>query len=73
MNKKMITKRSYLNKLYRVCFLQVDCKELFYRDLPTLDDSLADKLLPGCTTLKEVMNTGFYFQQVIQKKCFLSL
>ncbi|KAG7538015.1 Trigger factor/SurA domain superfamily [Arabidopsis suecica] len=35
----------------------VDCKELFYRDLPTLDDSLADKLLPGCTTLKEVEET----------------
>ncbi|KAF8084734.1 hypothetical protein N665_0705s0022 [Sinapis alba] len=28
--------------------IKVDCKELFYRDLPTLDDSLADKLLPGC-------------------------
>ncbi|CAA7021134.1 unnamed protein product [Microthlaspi erraticum] len=35
----------------------VDCKELFYRDLPTLDDSLADKLLPGCTTLQEVEET----------------
>ncbi|KAL9233676.1 hypothetical protein vseg_008640 [Gypsophila vaccaria] len=32
----------------------VDCKELFYRDLPVLDDSLADKLLPGCSTLAEV-------------------
>ncbi|GLT83603.1 hypothetical protein SLE2022_018810 [Rubroshorea leprosula] len=32
----------------------VECKELFYRDLPELDDSLADKLLPGCTTLKQV-------------------
>ncbi|XP_068645054.1 trigger factor-like protein TIG, Chloroplastic [Aristolochia californica] len=32
----------------------VDCKELFYRDLPALDDSLADKLLPGCCTLNEV-------------------
>ncbi|XP_010545241.1 PREDICTED: trigger factor-like protein TIG, Chloroplastic [Tarenaya hassleriana] len=32
----------------------VECKELFYRDLPPLDDSLAEKLLPGCTTLKEV-------------------
>ncbi|XP_068668865.1 trigger factor-like protein TIG, Chloroplastic [Aristolochia californica] len=32
----------------------VDCKELFYRDLPVLDDSLADKLLPGCSTLNEV-------------------
>lgn len=32
----------------------VACKELFYRDLPKLDDSLADRLLPGCTTLKQV-------------------
>lgn len=32
----------------------VECKELFYRDLPELDDSLADKLLPGCTTLEQV-------------------
>ncbi|CAH8373306.1 unnamed protein product [Eruca vesicaria subsp. sativa] len=48
---------SYLDKLNLFCFLQVDYKELFYRDLPTLDDSLADRFLPGCTTLKEVMNT----------------
>ncbi|KAL7217892.1 hypothetical protein ACSBR2_011175 [Camellia fascicularis] len=34
--------------------LQVECKELFYRDLPELDDSIADKLLPGCTTLEQV-------------------
>ncbi|OAY65701.1 Trigger factor-like protein TIG, Chloroplastic [Ananas comosus] len=32
----------------------VECKELFYRDLPELDDSLAGKLLPGCSTLNEV-------------------
>nr|AKM76838.1 trigger factor type chaperone family protein [Hypseocharis bilobata] len=32
----------------------VECKELFYRDLPELNDSLADKLLPGCTTLEQV-------------------
>ncbi|WOK91326.1 trigger factor-like protein TIG, Chloroplastic isoform X2 [Canna indica] len=32
----------------------VECKELFYRDLPELDDSLAEKLLPGCNTLNEV-------------------
>ncbi|XP_027329911.1 trigger factor-like protein TIG, Chloroplastic [Abrus precatorius] len=32
----------------------VECKELFYRDLPELDDSLADKLLPGCTTVEQV-------------------
>ncbi|XP_057464400.1 trigger factor-like protein TIG, Chloroplastic [Actinidia eriantha] len=32
----------------------VECKELFYRDLPELDDSMADKLLPGCTSLEQV-------------------
>ncbi|KAL2944748.1 Trigger factor-like protein TIG Chloroplastic [Bienertia sinuspersici] len=32
----------------------VDCKELFYRDLPPLDDSLAEQLLSGCSTLDEV-------------------
>ncbi|KAK7276888.1 hypothetical protein RIF29_18034 [Crotalaria pallida] len=32
----------------------VECKELFYRDLPELDDSIADKLIPGCTTVEQV-------------------
>ncbi|RVW29984.1 Trigger factor-like protein TIG, Chloroplastic [Vitis vinifera] len=32
----------------------VECKELFYRELPELNDSLAEKLLPGCTTLEQV-------------------
>lgn len=32
----------------------VECKELFYRDLPELDDSLADKLLPECATIEQV-------------------
>ncbi|XP_062228785.1 trigger factor-like protein TIG, Chloroplastic [Phragmites australis] len=32
----------------------VVCKELFYRELPEMDDSLAGKLLPGCTTMDEV-------------------
>ncbi|KAE8675240.1 Trigger factor-like protein TIG, Chloroplastic [Hibiscus syriacus] len=32
----------------------VECKELFYRDLLELNDSIADKLLPGCTDLKQV-------------------
>ncbi|XP_077248447.1 trigger factor-like protein TIG, Chloroplastic isoform X1 [Tasmannia lanceolata] len=32
----------------------VECKELFYRDLPELDDFLADMLLPGCSTLSQV-------------------
>ncbi|XP_075486163.1 trigger factor-like protein TIG, Chloroplastic isoform X2 [Primulina tabacum] len=31
----------------------VECKELFYRDLPELSDSLADKILNGCTTIEE--------------------
>ncbi|RDX98833.1 Trigger factor-like protein TIG, Chloroplastic, partial [Mucuna pruriens] len=32
----------------------VECKELFYRDLPELNDSIADKLIPGCTTVEQV-------------------
>ncbi|KAG8502795.1 hypothetical protein CXB51_000553 [Gossypium anomalum] len=32
----------------------VECKELFYRDLPELNDSIADKLFPGCTDLNQV-------------------
>ncbi|KAL5101262.1 hypothetical protein RYX36_005589 [Vicia faba] len=32
----------------------VECKELFYRDLPELDDSIADKLISGCTTVEQV-------------------
>ncbi|TKY57345.1 Trigger factor protein TIG [Spatholobus suberectus] len=32
----------------------VECKELFYRDLPELEDSIADKLLPRCTTVEQV-------------------
>ncbi|KAL5225224.1 hypothetical protein ABZP36_011863 [Zizania latifolia] len=32
----------------------VVCKELFYRELPELNDSLAGKLLPGCTTMDQV-------------------
>ncbi|XP_022877652.1 trigger factor-like protein TIG, Chloroplastic isoform X2 [Olea europaea var. sylvestris] len=35
----------------------VECKELFYRDLPELDDSLADRILSGCTTIEEVRET----------------
>ncbi|GAA0175672.1 chaperone [Lithospermum erythrorhizon] len=35
----------------------VECKELFYRDLPELNDSIADRLLPGCNTIEEVKNT----------------
>lgn len=40
----------------------VKCEELFYRDLPQLDDSLAEKLIPGCTTLKQV-------KELILEKC----
>ncbi|OMP04326.1 hypothetical protein COLO4_09733 [Corchorus olitorius] len=32
----------------------VECKELFYRELPELNDSIADKLIPGCTDLNQV-------------------
>ncbi|KAL3364686.1 hypothetical protein AABB24_013459 [Solanum stoloniferum] len=32
----------------------VACKELFYRDLPELNDSIAEKLLPGCSSIEEV-------------------
>ncbi|XP_042489626.1 trigger factor-like protein TIG, Chloroplastic isoform X1 [Macadamia integrifolia] len=32
----------------------VECKELFYRDLPELNDSLAERLFPGCTSLDQV-------------------
>ncbi|KAG5095184.1 hypothetical protein JHK84_050772 [Glycine max] len=31
----------------------VECKELFYRHLPKLHDSIADNLLPGCTTVEQ--------------------
>ncbi|XP_010252608.1 PREDICTED: trigger factor-like protein TIG, Chloroplastic [Nelumbo nucifera] len=37
----------------------VECKEIFYRDLPKLDDSLADRLLPGCSTLEQVRESLF--------------
>lgn len=32
---------------------QVECKELFYRDLPELNDSIADKILSRCSTIEE--------------------
>lgn len=35
----------------------VECKELFYRDLPVLDDTLADKLANGCTSLSQVQES----------------
>ncbi|CAM8890856.1 unnamed protein product [Rhodiola kirilowii] len=40
----------------------VECKELFYRDRPPFDGSIADKLVPGCTTLEEV-------KDLILQKC----
>nr|AKM76832.1 trigger factor type chaperone family protein [Erodium texanum] len=45
----------------------VVCKELFYRDLPELDDSLADKLIPGCTTLEQVKQTLLEKCQEVEK------
>ncbi|GFP87516.1 trigger factor-like protein tig chloroplastic [Phtheirospermum japonicum] len=35
----------------------VYCKELFYRVLPELNDSIADKILSGCSTIDEVKKT----------------
>lgn len=40
----------------------VHCKELFYRNLPELNDSIAEKLVPGCTTIDEV-------KQALWKRC----
>lgn len=34
----------------------MECKELFYRDLPELTDTIADRILPGCNTIEEVKN-----------------
>ncbi|KAJ9551425.1 hypothetical protein OSB04_015470 [Centaurea solstitialis] len=36
------------------CQFTVDCKELFYRELPEMNDAIADKLIPGCTTIEQV-------------------
>ncbi|XP_076919339.1 trigger factor-like protein TIG, Chloroplastic [Bidens hawaiensis] len=36
------------------CQFTVECKELFYRELPEMNDAIAEKLLPGCTTLEQV-------------------
>ncbi|KAK1430930.1 hypothetical protein QVD17_14059 [Tagetes erecta] len=36
------------------CQFTVECRELLYRDLPEMNDDIADKLLPGCTTIEQV-------------------
>ncbi|KAI7739644.1 hypothetical protein M8C21_003126 [Ambrosia artemisiifolia] len=36
------------------CQFTVECKELFYRELPEMNDAIADKLFPGCTTIEQV-------------------
>ncbi|MFS7929046.1 putative peptidylprolyl isomerase [Helianthus anomalus] len=36
------------------CQFTVECKELFYRELPEMNDAIADKLFPGCTTIDQV-------------------
>ncbi|KAK1418019.1 hypothetical protein QVD17_27155 [Tagetes erecta] len=36
------------------CQFTVECKELFYRELPEMNDAIAEKLLPGCTTIEQV-------------------
>ncbi|KAL9274169.1 Trigger factor-like protein, partial [Drosera capensis] len=46
----------------------VECKELFYRDLPELDDSLADKLLPGCTTVEQVRESLMQMCQELEQR-----
>ncbi|GER32874.1 trigger factor, partial [Striga asiatica] len=38
---------------YKSLSLCVYCKELFYRDLPELNDSIADRILSGCSTIEE--------------------
>ncbi|KAF7831329.1 trigger factor-like protein TIG, Chloroplastic [Senna tora] len=45
----------------------VECKELFYRDLPELNDSIADKLLPGCTTVEQVKEILLQKFQEVEK------
>ncbi|KAL5729781.1 hypothetical protein ACHQM5_002682 [Ranunculus cassubicifolius] len=45
----------------------VECKELFYRDLPPLDDSLAEKLIPGCSTLSQVRESVLERCQEVEK------
>ncbi|KAG9137300.1 hypothetical protein Leryth_014929 [Lithospermum erythrorhizon] len=45
----------------------VECKELFYRDLPKVNDYIADKLLPGCNTIEEVKNTLLERCQELEK------
>ncbi|KAJ4849376.1 hypothetical protein Tsubulata_043058 [Turnera subulata] len=45
----------------------VECKELFYRDLPELDDSFAEKLLPGSTTLQQVKESLLQTFQEVEK------
>ncbi|KAL5544766.1 hypothetical protein UlMin_008550 [Ulmus minor] len=49
----------------------VECKELFYRDLPELNDSFVDKLFLGCTTLEQVITPQLYFNKLSrnQQRC----
>ncbi|KAL8462450.1 hypothetical protein ACS0TY_033463 [Phlomoides rotata] len=42
----------------------VDCKELFYRDLPELNDAIAEKILSGCSTIEEVK--GILLQKFLE-------
>ncbi|KAG4968305.1 hypothetical protein JHK87_033956 [Glycine soja] len=42
-----------LRQASEVFTYSVECKEFFYRHLPELDDSIADKLLLGCTTAEQ--------------------
>ncbi|CAI9287927.1 unnamed protein product [Lactuca saligna] len=40
------------------CQFTVECKELFCRELPEMNDSIADKLLTGCTTIDQGVIVG---------------
>ncbi|XP_038686193.1 trigger factor-like protein TIG, Chloroplastic [Tripterygium wilfordii] len=45
----------------------VECKELFYRDLPELDDSFAEKLIPGSTTIRQVKESLLQRYQEVEQ------
>lgn len=67
MQLQMLFKSMRAHKVYYFSLVvQVECKELFYRDFPELGDSIADKLLPGCSTLEEVC-----FHPHVQINCML--
>ncbi|KAK1316079.1 Trigger factor-like protein TIG [Acorus calamus] len=46
----------------------VECKELFYRQLPELDDAIADKLLPGSSTLAQIVEVPAIPQSLFEEQ-----